>query len=348
MAIKNQLERNYHKPIQMVKIVFFFCLTLLLSSCNRNPLKINVSDVELNLRMMHFDADLLKLKHDEVKPAIPVLKERYGDFFDIFTYRMIGIGGADQENFPEMLYSFISDTLIQKLEADVAEKIDTVQFRKELTKAFKYYRYYFPEKEIPKIFTCISGFNQSVVVADHLVGISLDKYLGPASPFYEQLGLPLYKRRNMHPGKLVPDILYGWAISEWPKADNANNLLSQMIQEGKMMYFLDAMLPDLDDTLKIGYTEKQMEFCTKNEASMWTFLAEHKELYTTDRMNIKRYLDDGPYTASFSEQSPGRTGVWLGWQIVRSYMKENPEVKLAELLGNQDYQGILNQSGYQP
>ena len=297
---------------------------------------------------MHFDVDLLKLKHDEVTPEIPVLKEKYDDFFDIFTYRMIGIGGADQENFPEMLYSFISDTLIQQLKTDVAEKMDTVQFRKELTNAFKHYRYYFPEKEIPVIYTCISGFNQSVVVAEHLVGVSLDKYLGAASPFYEQLGLPVYKRRNMHQGRLVPDVLYGWAISEWPKADQANNLLSQMIQEGKMMYFLDAMLPGLDDTLKIGYTQKQMEFCKKNEASMWTFLAEHKELFTTDRMNIKRYIDDGPYTASFSEQSPGRAGVWLGWQIVRSYMKEHPKVKLPELLRNPDYQGILNQSGYQP
>jgi gliding motility-associated lipoprotein GldB len=348
MAIKIQLARKYNKLIQMVKIVFFFCLALLFSSCNRNPLKINVSDIELNLRMMHFDADLLKLKNDEVKSAIPVLKEKYGDFFNIFTYRMIGIGGAYQDNFSEMLYSFISDTLIQKLQVAVAEKIDTVRFRENLTEAFKHYKYYFPEKEIPTIYTCISGFNQSIVVAEHLAGVSLDKYLGATSSFYEQLGLPVYKRRNMHQGKIVPDLLYGWAVSEWPKADNANNLLSQMIQEGKMMYFLDAMLPELDDALKIGYTEKQMEFCKKNEASMWTFLAEHKELYTTDRMNIKRYNDDGPYTASFSEQSPGRTGVWIGWQIVRSYMKEHPEVKLSELLRNQDFQGILNQSGYQP
>jgi uncharacterized protein YjaZ len=81
---------------------------------------------------------------------------------------------------------------------------------------------------------------------------------------------------------------------------------------------------------------------------MWTYLAEHKQLYSTDRMSIKRYIDDGPYTASFSEGSPARTGIWLGWQIVRSYMKQNPEVKLADLLNNNNFQSILNQSGYQP
>ena len=78
-----------------------------------------------------------------------------------------------------------------------------------------------------------------------------------------------------------------------------------MIQEGKMMYFMDAMLPDLSDTLKIGFTVKQLEFCKKNEALMWTFLAEHKLLFSTDRMSIKRFMDDGPYTSAFTDESPG-------------------------------------------
>jgi hypothetical protein len=65
-------------------------------------------------------------------------------------------------------------------------------------------------------------------------------------------------------------------------------------------------------------------------------------------MSIKRFIDDAPYTAAFSEESPGRTGVWLGWQIVRSYMKQNKNTKLANLMNNANYQSILNQSGYQP
>jgi hypothetical protein len=65
-------------------------------------------------------------------------------------------------------------------------------------------------------------------------------------------------------------------------------------------------------------------------------------------MSIKRFIDDGPFTASFTEESPARTGVWLGWQVVRSYMKQHPEVKLTDLMDNKDFQGMLNQSGYQP
>ena len=332
----------------MKQIVFSISLILLLASCTQNPLKVNVSNVSVDLKIRHLDSYLLKQNQDQMKAAIPVMKRWYGDFFDIFTYRMIAIGGAEQPNFPELLYSFVSDTLIRKLELNVAQKVDTIQLRKELETAFRHYKYYFPTKEIPAVYTCISGFNQSVVISEKLIGVSLDKYLGSDSPFYEQLGLPAYKRKNMHPAKMVPDMMQAWADAEWPKSDKDNSLLSQMIQQGKVLYFMDAMLPDLNDTLKIGFSEKQLEFGRKNEAKMWTYLAEHKLLFTTDRMNIKRFIDDGPYTAVFSEESPARSGAWIGWQIVRSYMKQNKGVKLADLMNNSDDQSILNQSGYRP
>lgn len=320
----------------------------MLASCTQNPQKINVSNVSVDLKIRHLDSYLLKQNQDQMKAAIPLMKRWYGEFFDIFTYRMIAIGGTEQPNFPDLLYSFVSDSLIRKLEISVSQNIDTTKLRNELETAFKHYKYYFPTKEIPVVYTCISGFNQSVVISEKLIGVSLDKYMGTESPFYEQLGLPAYKRKNMHPSKIVPDMMQGWADAEWPKSDKDNSLLSHMIQQGKVLYFLDAMLPELNDTLKIGIPEKQLTFCRKNEAKMWTYLAEHKMLFTTDRMSIKRFIDDGPFTASFSEESPARTGVWLGWQIVRSYMKQNKNITLANLMNNSDYQSILNQSGYQP
>lgn len=332
----------------MKQSIFLFCLTVLLFSCARNPLKINVSNVPLDLKIKHLDVDLLQVKQEEMPAAIPRLKATYKDFFDIFTYRMIAIGGTEQENFTQQLYSFVSDTLISSLKTKVGQKVDTLQLRKDLELAFRHYKYYFPQKEIPVIYTCISGFNQSVVTADKLLGVSLDKYLGVDSRYYPRLGLPVYKIRNMHPQKMVPDMMYAWATTEWPRTDNANNLLSQMIQEGKMMYFVDAMLPEVGDTLKMGFTAKQLDFCKKSEASMWAFLAEKKLLFTTDRMNIKRFMDDGPYTSAFTEESPARTGTWIGWQVVRSYMAQHKEITLAQLMEMSDYQAILNQSGYQP
>ena len=185
MTIKKCFVRNYQKIYGMKRLVFYLCLTLVLFSCARNPLKINMSDVSVDLKIKHLDVDLLKLKQDQMQASIPELKKKYGEFFDIFTYQMISIGGTQQENFPELLYSFVSDTLlIRKLGPIVAEKIDTLLLRKDLEAAFRHYKYYFPQKEVPVIYTCISGLNQSVVISEKLIGVSLDKYLGADSPFY--------------------------------------------------------------------------------------------------------------------------------------------------------------------
>ena len=81
---------------------------------------------------------------------------------------------------------------------------------------------------------------------------------------------------------------------------------------------------------------------------MWTYLVEKDLLFSTKRMDIVRYINDGPQTNGFPPESPGRTGAWLGRQIIRKYMKRNPEITLEKLMKNQDYQGILNASAYLP
>jgi len=65
-------------------------------------------------------------------------------------------------------------------------------------------------------------------------------------------------------------------------------------------------------------------------------------------MDIIRYINASPTTSGFPLDSPGRTGVWIGWQIVRKYMKNFPETTLSELMQNSDYQQILNDSKYFP
>jgi gliding motility-associated lipoprotein GldB len=329
---------------------FILALVLVLTfiSCSNNKLKVDVDSVNVDLKIRHFDKDLFEINTSQPDEGIEQLKETYGEFFDIFTYQMIGIGGIEHPQFREMLSAFVSDTLIQNLRRAVPDKIDTVLLRKDLLSAFKHYKYHFREKQVPAVVTCISGFNQSIVTSGNLIGISLDKYMGSNCKYYERLALPLYKRKNMHPSKIVSDAMYAWAGTEWPKTDNNNTLLSQMIHEGKLMYFVDAMMPEMHDSLKIGYSEKQLDFCKQEELKMWTFLAENKLLFTTDRMSIKRFIDDGPYTASFTEQSPGRTGTWIGWQIVRSYMSKNRDVKLIDLMNDSDAQALLSKSGYQP
>jgi hypothetical protein len=225
---------------------------------------------------------------------------------------------------------------------------DFEKIENDLNKAFKYYQFHFPDKELPTIYTYISGFNQSIVTAENIIGISLDKYLGRDCSYYKQLRTaPQYKIVNMHKDKLVSDVAYAWGITEFDE-NNATNLMGNIIYHGKLMYFVDALLPDTHDSIKIGYTTKQLDFCINNEAQMWNYLVEKKMLFSNKRMDIVRYINDGPSTSGFPMESPGRAGVWLGWQIIRKYMAKYPEITLKALMQNNEYQQILNDSEYFP
>jgi hypothetical protein len=278
------------------------------------------------------------------------LRRKYPGFFDLFTYKVIQIGGITDMQFFTGLSQFLTDTLILNVKTETENKFSEFSsIENELKQAFKYYQHHFPNKQLPAIYTCISGFNQSVVTADKMIGIGLDKYLGRDCKWYLKLNsTPQYKILNMHPAKIVSDVAYAWGMTEFDNNSNATTLLDNMIYQGKLMYFVDALLPNMHDTLKIGYTAKQLKWCKMNEALMWASLIENKMLYSNKRMDIIRYTSQAPTTSGFPLDSPGRTGVWLGWQIVRKYMMKFPETTLESLMQNTDYQKILNDSKYYP
>jgi gliding motility-associated lipoprotein GldB len=325
-------------------------LFTILISCNRNPLKVDISGINTEPEFVRFEKELFSLPQKDTLQGFWELREKNPGFFDLFTYKIIQVGGIDDEHFVEFMNAFLTDTMILNVKSLVEEEFsDFDEIQSQITKAFKYYQYHFPNKNVPAIYTYISGFNQSVVTAENIIGISLDKYLGRDCGYYRKLSTtPQYKTVNMHKEKIVSDIAYAWGITEFDPTNKATNLLGNMIHQGKLMYFVDALLPEMNDTLKIGYSEEQLKWCKNNEAQMWLKLVETKMLYSNKRMDIIRYINDGPYTNGFPLESPARTGVWIGWQIVRKYMKEHPEVTLPQLMQTTDYQKILNESGYFP
>ena len=319
-------------------------------SCTRNPLKVNLSDIKTDVKIVRFDQELFSIDLKDTLNEITKLSNKYPDFFNLFTYRIIRVGGVGDKQFPQLLTEFVADTMIQDVKNLVDKEFaDFSKIEKQIKKAFKYYQYHFPDKKLPTVFTYVSGFNQSVVTAENIIGISLDKYLGRDCHYYQQLSTtPQYKILNMHKEKLVSDVAFAWGSSDFGNTDKANNLMQNMILKGKLMYFVDALLPDTPDSLKIGFTTKQLEFCKNNEAQMWGYLVEKKLLFSSKRMDIVRYINDGPTTSGFPRQSPGRAAIWIGWQIVRQYMKKHPETTVKELMQNNDYQQILSDSEYFP
>ena len=337
---------------QIVRYIFFilFGYTLLFS-CKNKKLETDVSHIKVDLKIKRLDQDLFEFKFKDSLSSLDRLSRKYGEFFNLYNYRMIKLGSQKDHSYVGYLREFITNDMIKELKTktdSVFEDISPLQGL--LEDAFKHYNYYFPQRPVPEIYTCISGFNQSIVTAEGAIGVSLEKYLGADCSFYQVISppVPAYQRANMHPGKIAVDCMYAWAITEFPMDVSKHNLLSRMIHQGKMMYFLDAMMPTSEDSIKIGYTQKQLEWCENNQGGMWTFLVENKMIYSTNRIDIRRYMDNAPFTSSFSAESPGRTGVWIGWQIVQGYMDKNPDVTIPDLMNNHDYQSILNHSGYNP
>lgn len=330
--------------------IFALVIFTALFSCKPNPLKVNISDIKTEIKVVRFDKELFAINNNDTINSLTVLSNNYPEFFDLFTYKVIQIGGIGDSLFLDGMKLFLTDTMI----LDVKKLVDTEfsdfdKTEKQLIKAFKYFQYHFPNKELPTVYAYFSGFNQSVVTAENIIGISLDKYLGRECEYYRKLNsTPRYKVLNMHKDKIMSDVAYAWGVTEFEHTNKATTLIDNMIHHGKLMYFVDAMLPEMHDSLKIGYTRLQLDWCKKNEAQMWTQLIEYKMLYSNKRMDIIRYINASPTTSGFPLDSPGRTGVWIGWQIVRQYMKKFPETTLPELMQNSDYQQILNDSKYFP
>jgi len=336
--------------IKCFKFIFAGLCLLFLSACHHNPLKVNISRISGEVHIVRYDQVFFSVGSHPDSVTLAGLMAKYPEFTELFSYRVIKIGNLNDHAGRKMVQEFVSDSVIQLSKVKAEELYpDHPEFEKKLIRAFKYYRYYYPEKTIPVIYACISGFNESVFVSGNVIGLSLDKYLGSDCAFYPLLGLPKYKQRKMIPEMIPRDVIQSWGRSQFPvPPGEATTLCDYMVYEGKMQYFTEALYPDMADTLLSAYSAGQLKWCKENESRMWNYLIENKMLFSTRQMDIVRYINDGPTTNGFPPESPARTGAWLGWQIVRNYMKRHPEVTLPQLMADNNFQGILNASAYAP
>lgn len=308
------------------------------------------SDVhEKLIDIKRFEKDLFSINIDSVPKYVPLLKDRYREFFDIYNYKIIQLGSSDHPKYPEMLKGFITDYYMDMNYQRVLKTFpDINQLESDLNTAFSIYREEFPKGTVPVVYTCISGWNQSVFTSDTIMGIALDKYLGRDCEFYEKLGIANYMRYTLDKAYITSDCMRNWGYTEFEFNDSASTVLSNMLYEGKIMYFVKTMLPDLHDTIVFGYTPDQLKWCNKNKGEMWSYLVEHKMLFSTDYMMLRKLFFAAPFTAYFTSESPGKAAVWLGYKIIESYTKANKDVTLQQLMEDKDYQKILRKSNFQP
>jgi|GEM_PF-35898 len=344
-GLDNQHFKSVLFAMKLNPVVFVFVVTCAVA-CNHDRFHADISDENVIVSLSRFEKDLFSADPALLEELIPAWKQKYGTFFQHFSY-IIKLGSTEDPEFAEKLRQFVTDRtnyLVFKRTQDIFPTLDT--FTMELTKAFRYYHHYFPNKPIPRIVTYISGFNQSAVTDDSLLAIGLDKYLGTQEKLYREIGIYNYLLINMYPGKMVSDCIHFWGETEFPFNDSINNLISNMIYRGRLLFFTSAMQPSVNDSVNWGFSGRGLDFCITNEKYLWTMLIEKKFLFSTDRFTIDKFILEGPFTKDFGRDSPARAAVWIGYRIVSSYMDRNRDISISGLMEETDYMKILNLSAY--
>lgn len=249
----------------------------------------------------------------------------------------------------------IRDFITDPFNRELADKYfqvypDLVFLEDGLTELFSRVKANHAEFRVPAVYAYISGlmYESPVEYLDSVMIIGMDMFLGWNTVQYRAAGLPVYMTRRMEPPHVLPACARQIAYSIMPEKVQPKSLLDYMILHGKILYAMDRFLPGLPDSLKIGYTNSQVAWCEKNEASIWRLMIDQEMLYKNDAFLNNRFIQDGPFTSGLPEGAPAMLGRYIGWQIVRSYMKKHPEIALDELFRLEDSQQILSQSGYKP
>ncbi len=313
---------------------------------DRSP---DTSNIKVDFELIAFYEDLFAIPPDSVEAAIDTLRDKYGEYLNAYSIGIIGIGHPDDEEYARNLSSFLAYEPNQEV-FDTCKKVfsDKDALKKDLSKAFRHYKYYYPKRDVPDVYLHISGFNQSMVVDTGWVSVSVEKYLGRDCIFYQWLETPNYLRNQMIPEKVVPDVMKAIAMTEYTYNDSIDDLISQMIYHGKMLHFVKHTIPDIPDTLLFGYTENELKWCENNEAFMWQKIVEEKHLFSTDPMLIRKYVGEAPFTSFFGQESPSRAGRYIGYQLMQSWADRNSGKSFRDMMEATDPHSILAKSGYRP
>ena len=329
------------------KLIAACCILALATSCGKKEkdykakLDVKVAPVE-GLTFARYEAALFHLDTAHFQAELMHIQNDYLPFLD---------GDLNNPDAVQYLKDFATDAFMMELEQKVEAAFPNLDFvQKTVADVLSHFRYYYPDIQLPKkIYTCVTGVSPdtpSVIIMDDNLLISLDWYL-EKDEVYDRMGMPRYISERTVKATMAKDIalqLYRTYIYEWRKE---TNLADEMVNAGKIDYFVEAMVPDLADEVLLGYSEAQMAWATKNEGELWADIVGNQRLYSTGLDMHLTYLADGPFTQEYSNEAPARLGEFLGLQIVRSYMGSH-DVTLNQLMENADFQGIFQTSGYKP
>ncbi len=310
--------------------------------------------------IVRYEKLLFGLDTSELKDQFEKLELKYPGFSDIFFKNVVTLPGYENKNsdFYRELKVFITDTNNLKILNLVNTEFDDLsqtenRFQEIVSNLQKEY----PEIQTPVLYTFVSIFAyQGFIFSDQGkdgLALGLDMFLGDKFP-YNAIGnneniFANYMTRTYNKDHILKKIVQLW-LEDRIFNKSGQQAIDHIIQNGKKLYLMKKIIPEIPDTVLFEYSAKQMKWLEENEQEMWSYFIKNNFFYTTDEYKIKRLTTPGPNSQALGMplNSPGQTGNYLGYRIIESYMARNNETGIKELIGNSDSQKILEASKFKP
>jgi len=324
----------------------FLSLIFLVSCNNNNRFKIDTSN-PVKVTVERIDKQILAMDTSDILLDISELSAKYPEFYAEYI-AIWEMEPADTADICQLFHEFLTDTMLISVHKDVEKTFDNIAaIERKISIGYTYINHYFPEIRLPEIYFFVGGFNRSLITRNTFIGIGTDLYLGRDYERYKMLTYD-YLTYNMDPESIPVDIISTILVNVFRQTGGKDRLIDNMLYQGKMLYLLSIFLPNESNENIIGYSKEHLKWCKRHETAIWGTMIDQKDLFSTNYSLIRKYMNDAPFTAPVSQDSPGRLGAWVGWQIVKSYMERNTDVSLRDLVEENDYQKILEESNYRP
>jgi len=326
-----------HHPSFSKYLILLVLAVLFFPSC-KNMFKVDLSDIpEAEVRINRYEQALFETELN-AETVLQLQKE-----YPLF------LGDLALDSIQAMqLLNYVNDPYLVKLFEEcksIYPKL--IEIEKDLSNSFTHVKYYDPNFNYPEVYSYISGDQEAAFYQDGIVVVSLDHYLGFGHESYNITQIPKYKQFAMSREFFVRDIMVAIAQSYIIEPRQEAHLIDHMIYQGKLLYFVKSMMPEIGDRELFAQTNTHLDWLDRKERDLWRYYIENELLYKSDYMAYNSFINEAPFTSVLGDDSAPRTGVWLGYQIVLAYMKKNG-LPFSDMLQDNNGQKILSKSGYKP
>lgn len=336
----------------MRKICALSLVMIFLFACNNKGGIPDVSNIRVDVKMDRFEKSFFNIDTNNIGPGLMKVDSEFPDFYFDFMQNILGVSGrGDDTGTLSVTRRFVTSYF--SLAAELEQKFsDTRDIEEDIRHGLQFVKYYFPQYKLPGLITYVGPLDApGVAMTRNRIAIGLQQYAGKNFPGYQtqevQDIFPSYISRRFDREYIPANCLKAIADDLFPDKSSGKPLIEQMIEKGKQWWLLDKLMPTTADSLKTGYTQKQLNWCRANEGLIWNYFITNENLETIEPNTVQNYIGESPTTQGMPQASPGNIGQWVGWQIVKKFAGENPSLKPDDVM-NTPPRKILTESKYKP